>query len=94
MRAVDSYSILVERHPDSVRFQDGLARSLNSLGILYRASGQVDEAIEQYRRSIRVAESLVQYDPDVPDYRATLGTSLNNLANILQDFEKRVRRGD
>ena len=60
-----------------------LAETLNSLAIVYRATGQTVDAERCYRRSISLSEALVAENTADADARYQLAISYTNLANLL-----------
>jgi tetratricopeptide (TPR) repeat protein/tRNA A-37 threonylcarbamoyl transferase component Bud32 len=77
---------LAQTHPDVVQYRELLGQSQLSLGILYATRnkpGDLDLAERADRDTIHVFTRLVNEYPEVLDYRAYLGGTQGNLANVL-----------
>jgi tetratricopeptide (TPR) repeat protein len=60
-----------------------LARAYNDLGTLLAAEGQLANAQDFSKRTIRIQKELIKKDPDNWEYRVELATYYNNLAFLL-----------
>lgn len=82
LKAIELIEALVAERPDDLAYAHDLALAYNNLGIAYRRSGRVDEAIEMFARAIERFERLTRQRDDAEDnYR--LAQAHNNLGNAL-----------
>jgi tetratricopeptide (TPR) repeat protein len=60
-----------------------LSRAQNELAFTHREVGQITDAINAMNESIQIWEQLVQFKPDVVDYKAQFAAELHDLGNFL-----------
>ena len=64
------------------QFQSDLAESHNNIGLLQRATGHPDLAMESYSKSLSIFERFVRDHPESPDHASNLGGTLSNMAQV------------
>ena len=69
--------------PTVPRHREVLAKVCNSLGLLEKDTGRLDEAEIHLRRQVPLARRLAEDFPDRPEYRTILGRALSNLGIAL-----------
>ena len=74
---------LVADFPTVPRHREVLARACNSLGLLEKDTGRLDDAEVHLRRQVPLARRLAEDFPDRPEYRSILGRALTNLGTVL-----------
>ena len=74
--------------PNMPRMKAGLAQVNSNLGIAYEQTGRFQEAEHAYREALLKRRELLASQPGLPDYHYALGSSLSNLANLLQEQGK------
>ncbi len=85
---------LATDHPGVRSYQDGVGRVLTILAPVQMEAGQTAAALASYKRAVEVKDGLVARNPDVPDYKANLARSLDNLALHTRDLaEARKHQG-
>ena len=74
---------LVRDNPAVTSYQNDLAKTLNNLGNMLRATGRLTEALGAYRRAVAIKERLAHEHPTNNDFQTQLSASYNNLAALL-----------
>ncbi|HEX5272457.1 MAG TPA: protein kinase, partial [Gemmataceae bacterium] len=85
--AAPLFESLARESPDRPEYEEDLAASHNHRGVVLQALGRFDEAQKAYEQALRVQSALVAKfaaDPLAPRYRWDLGSTHNNLGNLLQ----------
>jgi tetratricopeptide (TPR) repeat protein len=59
-----------------------LARSYNTLGMVYFASNQIDQAEESWAKGLALMEKLTEHRPDIVDYQVMLASNQSNLGVV------------
>ena len=72
-RAFELLEKLVAEFPTVPRHREVLAKVCNSLGMLEKDTGRLDEAEIHLRRQVPLARRLAEDFPDRPEYRTILG---------------------
>ena len=67
------------------RHREVLAKTCNSLGVLEKDTGRLDDAEVHLRRQVPLARRLADDFPDRPEYRSILGRALTNLGTVLYE---------
>ena len=67
--AVQMAQARVAIEPASVESRDFLSQAQSALGTAYRASGDLERAVECYRAAVAVREQLVREQPGIAGYR-------------------------
>ncbi len=81
-RALGILEPVVEQQPTHAEAQLELAMVLNNLGVAYKRSGELPQALKAYQRSLEIREQLVAQQPGQDRIRADLAQSYNNLAAL------------
>jgi tetratricopeptide (TPR) repeat protein len=50
--------------------------------------GRIEEAKQRYEGALKIYETLLSTDPENVGYQSDVGTTRNNLRNLLSDMEK------
>jgi eukaryotic-like serine/threonine-protein kinase len=80
----------VAEFPTVPRHREVLAKVGNSLGMLEKDTGRIDEAGMHLRRQVPLARRLAEDFPDRPEYRTILGRALSNLGIALFESGRSV----
>ena len=82
-KAVTLWESLLATHPGNADQSDGLARTLNEMGmVLMRLEGRRDDALAALRRAESLLEPLISTDPGTGSRRRELSLVLLNIAQI------------
>jgi serine/threonine-protein kinase len=84
------FLMLVQTHPELLKYQQDLALMHNNLGALLSALGQRAEALKEYQQARSLRLKLVQTDPDVPVYQQDLASTHNNQGVLLSALGQRA----
>jgi eukaryotic-like serine/threonine-protein kinase len=87
-KAEEIWGVLARERPDSVEYRQRRAECQGLLGEVYRQLGRLDEADQQYRAALGLAEELVKDDPSSIACKYLLGSLLSSTAHV------RWSRGD
>jgi serine/threonine protein kinase len=77
-KAVGLWKKLTSRHPDEVRYADGLATSQIDAANVLRVAGR--DPLDDYEAAVATFQQLVELRPGIPRYRFNLATALSGLA--------------
>jgi tetratricopeptide (TPR) repeat protein len=88
-KAVAISESLVAENPDVLDYQLCLANSVNRLGSLQKAAGNLDDALASCQRALGIRERLADACPENSGYRYLLGGSYHNLASLKEAAGRR-----
>jgi tetratricopeptide (TPR) repeat protein len=80
-QARDQWLALQNTHSQGTTFQDELANTVNSLGVVYENLGRMDEAVAAYRQCVEAKKELAGKHPSMLRYRFSLAWSYTNLGS-------------
>ena len=64
------------------------AAIINSLAIIYKLTGRIDQSKEHYLKAISIHDSIISSSPNVSQHYAQLAGSHQNLANLLTGLKQ------
>jgi serine/threonine protein kinase len=88
-QAVEVGRVALRQQRGSVRAADALAGYTYNLGLAHSYLGQYDESIGEYRTTLDLLARQVRENPDVPAYRVTYLSLVQDLMDRLMFFGRR-----
>ena len=76
-RLIDTMQALATENPGEPRFRSDTAALCFRAGDLLASNGQSGAAVQYFEKSKAILEQLVRDQPELPEYRADLGASIN-----------------
>jgi serine/threonine-protein kinase len=75
----ENFERLVRARPEVPAYRNGLANTLNEIGLCLTYTRRLDEAIATFKRCLEIRERLASDERSAPDHASNLGETLNNL---------------
>jgi serine/threonine-protein kinase len=88
-KALDLAAKLAQTHPEVPAYQNALATTHNSLGVLLQDQGKREEALKEFRQARDLQSKLVKARPEVPEYQQDLASTHNNRGLLLAELGQR-----
>jgi serine/threonine protein kinase/Tfp pilus assembly protein PilF len=85
---VDLFEKLATAHSGVRMYQDAVGREYNSLAMSQDRAGDFAKAFASYKKSLAIKENLALRYPELPDYKANLARTLNNLSLRIADLKE------